>query len=119
AQPDAVVHLAGLTFVPEAARDPDAAYRANLHGTLAVLAAVRDRVPAARLLHVSTGDVYGAVQSAELPVVESTPLRPLNVYAATKAAAEIAVGQWARTYGLDVVIARPFNHTGPGQAPTF
>lgn len=118
-RPEAVVHLAGLTFVPDAARDPEAAYRINLHGTLALLAAIRDRVPAARLLHVSTGDVYGAVRAAELPVVETTPMRPLNVYATTKAAAEIAVGQWGRSHGLDVVVARPFNHTGPGQAATF
>ena len=118
-RPEAIVHLAGITFVPQAAREPDIAYRVNLHGTLAVLAALRDQVPTARLLHVSSSDVYGAVTPQDLPVNEQTPLRPLSVYAATKAAAEIAVGQWGRAHKLDVVIVRPFNHTGPGQAPTF
>ena len=117
--PDAVVNLAGLSFVPEAERDPSAAYRTNLAGTLAVLGAVRAHVPRARVLAVTSGDVYGEVRAAELPVVEETPLRPLTVYGASKAAADIAAAQWGRAYGLDVVRARPFNHTGPGQAPTF
>jgi len=117
--PDAVVHLAALSFVPAAERDPAAAYRTNLGGTLAVLAAVRAHAPRARVLAVTSGDVYGAVQATELPIVEETPLRPLTVYGASKAAADIAAAQWARAYGLDVVRARPFNHTGPGQDPAF
>jgi GDP-4-dehydro-6-deoxy-D-mannose reductase len=118
-RPEAILHLAGITFVPEAARDPETAYRVNLHGTLAVLDALREQAPSARLLHVSSSDVYGAVTPQDLPVTETTPLRPLSVYAATKAAAEIAVGQWGRAHKLDVVIVRPFNHTGPGQGPSF
>src|SRR5206468_1413333 len=76
--PDAVVHLAALSFVPAAERDPAAAYRTNLGGTLAVLAAVRAHAPRARVLAVTSGDVYGAVQATELPIVEETPLRPLT-----------------------------------------
>ena len=117
--PDAVVHLAALSFVPTAERDPAAAYRTNLGGTLAVLAAVRAHAPRARVLAVTSGDVYGAAQATELPIVEETPLRPVTVYGASKAAADIAAAQWARAYGLDVVRARPFNHTGPGQDPAF
>src|SRR5207237_5761124 len=48
-----------------------------------------------------------------------TPLRTLTVYGASKAAADLTAGQWARAYELDVVRARPFNHTGPGQDPAF
>ncbi|HUE29749.1 MAG TPA: GDP-mannose 4,6-dehydratase [Verrucomicrobiae bacterium] len=117
--PDALVHLAALSFVPAAERDPAAAYRTNLGGTLAVLAAVRSHAPRARVLAVTSGDVYGAVQAAELPIVEETPLRPVTVYGASKAAADLTAGQWARAYGLDVVRARPFNHTGRGQDPAF
>ena len=117
--PDAVLHLAGLAFVPAAERDPAGAYAVNVGGTLAVLAAVRARAPRARVLVVSSGDVYGAVEPGDLPVREETPLRPLTVYGATKAAADLMAAQWARAYGLDVVRARPFNHTGPGQDAAF
>ncbi|HJQ74357.1 MAG TPA: GDP-mannose 4,6-dehydratase [Gaiellaceae bacterium] len=117
--PDAVVHLAGLSFVPTAERDPGAAYRTNLGGTLAVLGALRSEAPRARLLVVSSSDVYGAVEPADLPVSEDTPLRPVSIYGASKAAADLAAAQWARAYGLDVVRARPFNHTGPGQDAAY
>lgn len=119
ARPDAVIHLAGLSFGPAAEADPAAAYRTNLGGTLAVLAALRARAPRARLVFASSSEVYGQALPEELPVGEDVPLRPVSVYGATKAAAEIAAGQWGRTYRLDVVRVRPFNHTGPGQDAAF
>ena len=119
AGPDAVVHLAAVSFVPDAEADPETAYRINVGGTIALMAAMRAVAPRARLLHVGSSDAYGAVERRELPVTEETPFRPLSVYGATKAAADVAAGQWARAYGLDVVRARPFNHTGPGQRASF
>jgi GDP-4-dehydro-6-deoxy-D-mannose reductase len=119
ARPEAVIHLAGLTFGPAAEADPRAAYAANLGGTLAVLAALRAGVPRARLVLASSSEVYGAVRPEDLPVGEDVPLRPVSIYGATKAAAEIAAAQWGRAYGLDVVRVRPFNHTGPGQDAAF
>ena len=118
-RPDAIIHLAAISFVPDAESDPEKAYRINVGGTVALLAAMRATTPTARLLHVGSSDAYGAVERRELPVTEDTPFRPLSVYGATKAAADVAAGQWARSYGLDVVRARPFNHTGPGQRATF
>jgi len=117
--PDAVVHLAAVAEPRAAEADPAAAYAVNLGGTLALLRAARAASPRPRLLIVSSAAVYGAVRPAELPVTEDTPLRPLTVYGASKAAAELAALQWERAYGLDVVIARPFNHTGPGQRPAY
>lgn len=118
-RPDAIIHLAAISFVPEAEGDPDAAYRINLGGTLALLAATRAVTPHARVLSVGSSDAYGAVLRTELPVTEDVPFRPLSVYGATKAAADIAAGQFARSTGLHVVRARPFNHTGPGQRASF
>ncbi len=117
--PDAIVHLAGVAFLPDAERDPAAAYRTNLGGTLAVLGAVRAGAPRARVLAVGSGDVYGDIRPGELPITEDAPLRPLTVYGASKAAADLAAAQWSRAYGLDVVRARPFNHTGPGQEARY
>jgi GDP-4-dehydro-6-deoxy-D-mannose reductase len=115
--PDAVVHLAAISFVPAAERDPLAAYHVNVGGTLAVLAAVRAHAPRARVLVVTSSDLYGASETTALD--EDAPMRPRTIYGASKAAADVAAGQWARAYGLHVVRARPFNHTGPGQAPEF
>lgn len=117
--PDAIVHLAGLSFMPAAEADPRAAYRTNLDATLALLGAMRACAPKSRLLVVSSSTVYGAPLPSELPVVEETPLRPETVYGASKAAAELAALQWQRAYGLDVIVARPFNHIGPGQDASF
>src|SRR5262245_23252244 len=117
--PDGVVHLAAVAEPAAAERDPEEAYRTNLGGTLALLAAARATAPRARLLVVSSSSVYGAVEAGELPVTEDLLPRPLTVYGASKAAAEIAALQWGRAYGLEVVIARPFNHTGPGQSPAY
>jgi len=117
--PDAICHLAALSFVPDAERDPQTAYRVNVDGTLAVLSALRVHVPKARLLFVGSSDAYGAVLDDELPIDEDVPLRPLTVYGASKAAADLTASQWGRAYGLDVVRVRPFNHAGPGQGPSF
>lgn len=118
-RPDAILHLAGLTFVPAAERDPAETYRVNVGGLLALLGAVRAEAPEARVLAVGSADVYGAIERSELPIREETPLRPVSVYGASKAAADVAAAQWARAYRLHVVRARPFNHTGPGQDAAF
>src|SRR5207245_5706084 len=108
--PDAVVHLAALSFAPAAERDPAGAYRTNLGGTLAVLAAARAHAPRARVLIVTSSDVYGDVRAEALPIAEETPLRPVSVYGASNTAPDIAAAQWPRAYGLDGIRPRPSNH---------
>lgn len=118
-RPEAVVHLAALSFVPAAEADPRLAVRVNVEGTVALLGALDEAAPAARLLLVASADAYGRVAPEEVPIHERVPLRPISVYGATKAAAETMALQWARLRRRDVVVARPFNHTGPGQAASF
>ena len=103
-KPDAVVHLAGLSSVAEC-------------GALSVVQAVLAAKNVCRVLLVSSGEVYGAAAGAT-PMSESLLPDPMNVYGATKRAGEIIALQH-RHQGLDVMIARPFNHIGPGQTPTF
>ncbi|HZQ26804.1 MAG TPA: GDP-mannose 4,6-dehydratase [Acidimicrobiales bacterium] len=118
ARPDAVIHLAGLAHVGQSWDDPDATVQVNTVGTLHVLEAAR-RVGNPRVLIVSSAEVYGHVQPDQLPITEDAPLLPVSPYAASKAAAELLAVQAHLGHGLPVVRARPFNHVGPGQAPTF
>lgn len=118
-RPDQVLHLAAQSHVPTAMQDPAGTLRVNVEGTANLLKALTDSGFAGRLLYVSSADVYGAVAEAALPVTEDTPAAPRNPYAASKLAAELLCLQWQRSHGLDVVIARPFNHTGPGQREDF
>jgi GDP-4-dehydro-6-deoxy-D-mannose reductase len=118
ARPEGIFHLAGLAFVPRAQADPRLAYEVNLFGTIALLEAVRAEVPTARTVVVTSGEVYGR-QERPGPIDETAPLRPVSPYGASKAAADLAALQAHLGHGLDVVRARPFNHTGPGQSPIF
>jgi len=117
--PDAVLHLAAQSSVAESFRDFDRFFDINFGGTLNLLRGLRGASFGGRLIYVSTGDCYGAVPEQALPVREDLPLRPRNPYAVSKTAAEALCYQWSQTEGLDVVIARPFNHIGAGQDVRF
>jgi GDP-4-dehydro-6-deoxy-D-mannose reductase len=98
---------------------PAATFAVNALGTVHVLSAVHAAAPGARVLLVSSVEVYGIVADSQLPLTEAAPLRPATPYAASKAAAEMAGLQAHLGWGLDVVRARPFTHTGPGQTSRF
>lgn len=118
AEPDALVHLAAVSAIPAARQDPGRAWAVNLHGTLNVARAVQAHAPGAVLLFASTSDLYGASFRSGAPLAEDALPAPLNTYAATKAAADLALGAMAAE-GLRAIRVRPFNHTGPGQSPAF
>jgi GDP-4-dehydro-6-deoxy-D-mannose reductase len=115
-EPEAVVHLAAGSSVGASWDDPGEAWRVNALGTANVLEAVRTLAARARVLVASTGEVYGRAE--EIPTTEQAPVAPLSPYAASKAAAEVAAAQ-AQRAGLDVVVARAFQHEGPGRAERF
>jgi GDP-4-dehydro-6-deoxy-D-mannose reductase len=118
-RPDAVIHLAAQSAVPESFRDPAATLRVNLFGTLHLLQALQQRDFRGRMLFVGTGDVYGLVPEEDLPVTELRLPAPRNPYAVSKLAAEVLCRQWTITEGLDIVMARAFNHIGAGQSDRF
>jgi GDP-4-dehydro-6-deoxy-D-mannose reductase len=115
---DALVHLAARSSVAESHLDPLGAYATNLGGALNVLEAARLAALAGPVLLVGSGEVYGNANSSS-PLREDVPLRPLSAYAGAKAAQEILGAQYARVYGLQVVLTRSFAHTGPGQDSRF
>jgi nucleoside-diphosphate-sugar epimerase len=116
--PDACIHLAAVSHVPSAASDPDLAWRVNLQGTLNLARALQKANPGCVFLFVSSGEVYGRSFAAGTALDETGLLAPMNTYAATKAAADLAVGAMVST-GLRAIRLRPFNHTGVGQAANF
>ncbi len=119
-RPDACIHLAGVSFIPDAARDPGRLYAVNIGGTLNVLEALARHAAGARMLFVSTAQVYGCTFNPDdAPVNEDAPLYPLSPYAISKVAGESAARAYGAMRGLRVRIVRPSNHTGPGQSPKF
>jgi GDP-4-dehydro-6-deoxy-D-mannose reductase len=119
AQPDWVLHLAARSFVPDSFADPRLTLDVNLLGTLNLLSVLKESAFKGRLLFVSSGDVYGSVPEDELPVTEGRVANPRNPYAVSKLSAELLCRQWHFSEGLDVMVARPFNHIGPTQESRF
>jgi len=117
-RPDAVFHLAALTHVGDSWLDPDEVARVNVGGTEAVLQG-SEAAGVDVVVIVGSAEEYGRVEPADVPILESHPAPGHSPYGTSKAAATrlaVEFGQHARTR---VVIARPFNHTGPGQVPRF
>jgi len=117
-RPTQVVHLAAAADVGGSFANAHQTWSINVMGALNLLEALREHTPDASVLLVSSSEVYGDSFNAGVPLDESAPIRPQNPYAASKAAAELLAGTYA-TRGLKLVIARPFNHIGPGQSDRF
>jgi GDP-4-dehydro-6-deoxy-D-mannose reductase len=115
-RPSRLYHLAGVPHVSDAWRSPLATLQVHVRGTQHVLEAVRDLVPTCRILVVSSGLVY---RNSDLPSDEDAPLASSSPYGFSKIAQDQLTLAAAREDGLDAVVARPFNHTGPRQAPSF
>jgi len=118
-RPDTVIHLAAQSFVPASFKNPRETFDINLYGTLNLLEALQSVGFQGRMLFVGSGDTYGQVPEAALPVRETHPLHPRNPYAVSKVAAEALCYQWSQTSGFEIILVRPFNHIGPGQSPRF
>ncbi len=108
---DVVCHLAGLTGAAESARAPDRYFRVNATGTLNVLEACR-RHGIRRVVFMSTLTVHG---ESDRPVTEDSPLAPRHPYAASKAAAEMMLSTYARSFGIGSAILRATLVAGEGQ----
>jgi GDP-4-dehydro-6-deoxy-D-mannose reductase len=116
--PDVCIHLAAVTAIPAARQQPDLAWQVNLSGTLSVARAIRIFAPACVLVYASSSDIYGDSFRSGRPMDETAVLAPRNTYAATKAAADLALGAMCND-GLNAVRLRLFNHTGPHQTSAF
>jgi GDP-4-dehydro-6-deoxy-D-mannose reductase len=118
-KPDAVVHLAAISSIIDSIDAPKKTFDVNFFGTLNVLLALKKNKFKGRFLFISSSQVYGSIDENELPISEASHLKPDNPYAVSKAAAELLCLQWIKTENFKIIIARPFNHIGPGQSENF
>ena len=118
--PERVYHLAGQASVGQSFQAPEETWEINATGTLRVLETLREEgCEGVRVLMISSAEVYGAVPPDRQPIGEDQPMRPVTPYGASKAAAEMLAVQYASSASMEVVIARSFNHIGPGQDERF
>lgn len=110
---EAVLHLAALIAIPYSYHSPDTYVDTNIKGTLNVLQAARE-LGMRRVIHTSTSEVYGTAQY--VPIDESHPLRGQSPYSASKIGADHLAFSFYASFGLPVLIARPFNTYGPRQS---
>jgi len=114
-EPGALIHLAALSHPSDCERNPQRARLVNAVGVARFFEQCLQRWPELPILFVSSGQVY---RQGPDPLAEDGPVEPRNVYAATKLQGE-AVALGLRERGHPVLVVRPFNHTGPGQAARF
>jgi GDP-4-dehydro-6-deoxy-D-mannose reductase len=115
-RPTEVYHLAGAPLVGASWRNAVPQLKANALGTHHLLDAVREAAPACRVLVVTSAQIY---QPGDDPIDESAPLAPQTPYGLSKLAADQIAMHAAHEDGLDVVVARPFNHAGPRQSAEY
>lgn len=119
AKPDGIIHLAGTTRASDATDEPLGAYQSIVSAWANLLDGVRRATPRARVLLVSACDVYGNAGASGQSLAETTPPSPVSTFGSLKAAAETIAHTFFRNYHLNITIARPFHHIGPGQSNQF
>ena len=118
-RPDAIYHLAAQAFVPRSFQYPWETLENNIRAQLNIIIACLELDIRPRILIVSSAEIYGAVDSDQLPINEETAIRPTNPYSVSKVAQDMLGFQYYLSHGLPIMRARPFNHIGPGQNERF
>ena len=119
ARPDYIVHLAAQSFVGASWQTPAETLMTNAIGQMNLFEAIRQLGSASRFLVIGSSEEYGLVEPDELPIRETNPLRPLSPYAVSKVTQDLMGFQYFKSYGLDIVRARAFHHTGPRRSDNF
>ena len=118
-KPDEIYHLAAISFIPTALKNPKMTFDTNLYGTLNLYQAIIELRINPKILFVGSADEYGLVKESDIPINENCPLMPLNPYSISKASADFLSYFYFKNHHLNIIRVRPFNHIGPRQSPEF
>ncbi len=118
-KPDWIFHLAAMSFVSPSWDHPTHYMNVNYNGTVNLLEAVRTESPSTRILLSGSAEEYGEVSKSDIPIIEKTLLQPVNPYAVSKVAQDLIGYVYFKSYGLNVVRTRAFNHEGPRRDNVF
>lgn len=119
-KPDYIYHLAAQASPAKSFSNPVETITNNIVSEFSILDTLRKhKLENVRVLIISTGEIYGIVTPADIPVDEETPLRPTTPYAVSKIAQDYLSLQYHLSYKIDAVRVRPYNHIGPGQKEGF
>lgn len=118
-RPDYIFHLAAQSSVGVAWKRPGMTVDVNIKGSINVMDAIRELYYKPRILLIGSGEEYGHIEEGETPIRENNPLRPGNIYAATKVCQNMIGHIYSQAYDMELVLVRAFNHIVPGQAPLF
>ena len=117
--PDEIYHLAAFSAVGKSFSQPLNVIETNILGTLYLLEILRNSRKKPRILMVGSSDMYGVVKPKDIPITEEKPLLPISPYGSSKAASDLLAYQFFKSYGVQTIRARAFNHTGPRQGMGF
>lgn len=118
-RPDRIFHLAAQTFVPTSWSAPTETLTTNILGELNIFEAIRDAKISTMVQIAGSSEEYGLVKKNDIPIKETCPLNPLSPYAVSKVGQDVLGYQYFKSYGLNVVRTRGFNHTGPRRGELF
>lgn len=118
-KPGKIIHLAAQSSVALSWKNPTLTMDINVNGTFNVLDSVREFAVDCRVLLVGSSEQYGKISPDQLPVKETISLSPENPYAISKVTQEMIANLYIKSYQMDIILVRAFNHIGPGQSPIF
>lgn len=117
--PDYIIHLASFSSVAYSWKHPVECFQNNTNVFLNIIAAVQELQLKCRVLSVGSSEEYGNVKEIDLPLREDSNLLPCSPYAVARVAQEMLSHVYAKSYGVDIVMTRSFNHIGPWQDTRF